>query len=65
MLIGVAILLTIIVLLLLVSFIRHQRILRTRAFLMREAVRNGDFTFRVPNKGMFFGEKALDRKSVV
>ena len=26
---------------------------------MREAVRNGDFTFRVPNKGMFFGEKAL------
>ena len=59
MLIGVAILLTIIVLLLLVSFIRHQRILRTRAFLMREAVRNGDFTFRVPNKGMFFGEKAL------
>ena len=59
MLIGVAILLTIIVLLLLVSFIRHQRILRTRAFLMREAVRNGDFTFRVLNKGMFFGEKAL------
>ena len=59
MLIGVAILLTIIVLLLLVSFIRHQRILRTRAFLMREAVRNGDFTFRVPTKGMFFGEKAL------
>ena len=59
MLIGVAILLTIIVLLLLVSFIRHQRILRTRAFLMREAVRNGDFTFRVPTKGMLFGEKAL------
>ena len=26
---------------------------------MREAVRNGDFTFRVPTKGMFFGEKAL------
>ena len=58
MLIGVAILLTIIVLLL-VWFIRHQCILRTRAFLMREAVRNGDFTFRVPTKGMLFGEKAL------
>ncbi|MDD6894253.1 MAG: HAMP domain-containing sensor histidine kinase [Prevotellaceae bacterium] len=40
-------------------FHRHQRILRTSAFLMREAVRNGDFTFRVPTKGMFFGEKAL------
>lgn len=26
---------------------------------MREAVRNGDFTFRVPTKGMLFGEKAL------
>ena len=40
-------------------FYRHQRRLRERAFLMREAVRNGDFTFRVPTKGMFFGEKAL------
>ena len=59
MLISVAILLTIIVLLMLVLFIRHQCILRTRAFLMREAVRNGDFTFRVPTKGMLFGEKAL------
>ena len=40
-------------------FYRHQRRLRERAFLMREAVRNGDFTFRVPTKGMLFGEKAL------
>lgn len=39
-------------------FYRHQCRLRERAFLMREAVRNGDFTFRVPTKGMFFGEKA-------
>ena len=39
-------------------FYRHQRRLRERAFLMREAVRNGDFTFRVPTKGMLFGEKA-------
>lgn len=40
-------------------FYRHERRLRERAFLMREAVRNGDFTFRVPTKGMLFGEKAL------
>ena len=40
-------------------FYRHQCRLREMAFLMREAVRNGDFTFRVPTKGMFFGEKAL------
>ena len=40
-------------------FYRHQCRLREMAFIMHEAVRNGDFTFRVPTKGMFFGEKAL------
>ena len=40
-------------------FFRHQCRLRERAFLLREAVRNGEFTFRVPTKGMLFGEKAL------
>lgn len=38
---------------------RHQCRLRDAAFLMREAVRNGDFTFRLPGKRMLFGEKAL------
>lgn len=38
---------------------RHQCRLRDVAFLMREAVRNGDFTFRLPGKRMLFGEKAL------
>ena len=40
-------------------FYRHQCRLREMAFLMREAVRNGDFTFRVPCKRMAFGERAL------
>lgn len=38
---------------------RHQCRLRDMAFLMKEAVRNGDFTFRLPSKRLFFGEKAL------
>lgn len=42
-----------------VLFIRHQRKLKLRAHLMREAIRNHDFTFRLPVKGLFFGEKAL------
>lgn len=38
---------------------RHQCRLRDMAFLMKEAVRNGDFTFRLPGRGLLFGEKAL------
>ncbi len=37
----------------------HQQRLAVRARLMREAVRNRDFTFRLPVRGLFFGEKAL------
>ena len=38
---------------------RHQCLLRDRAHLMREAVRNHEFTFSLPTKGLFFGERAL------
>lgn len=38
---------------------RHQRLLKDRAFLMREAIRNQEFSFRLPLKGLFFGERAL------
>lgn len=40
-------------------FIRHQRKLRMRAHLMQEAIRNRDFTFRLPTQGMFSGERAM------
>ena len=40
-------------------FVRHQRKLRLRAYLMQEAIRNRDFTFRMPTDGMFFGERAM------
>lgn len=37
----------------------HQRSLRRRAETMQEAVRNQDFTFRLPTKGLPFGERAM------
>ena len=42
-------------------FYRHQCLLSDRAHLMREAVRNRDFTFRLPLKGLFFGERAMQK----
>lgn len=41
------------------AFYRHQLLLKTRAHLMKEAIRNHEFTFHLPTKGLFFGERAL------
>lgn len=42
-----------------VAIYRHQCLLRDRAQLMRDAMRHRDFSFRLPTKGMLFGERAL------
>ncbi|MCR5314070.1 MAG: HAMP domain-containing histidine kinase [Bacteroidaceae bacterium] len=42
-----------------VYFIYHQKKLEENAYLIREAVRNRDFSFRLSSKGFFFGERAL------
>ncbi len=42
-------------------FWHHQRLLRDRAYVMREAIRNRDFMFRLPVRGLFFGERALQQ----
>lgn len=50
-------------------FYRHQCLLRDRAFLMREAIRNKDYSFSLPireGRGgtlgfLFFGERALQQ----
>ena len=42
-------------------FFRHQRKLKDRAFLMREAIRNGDYAFRLSTKGLLPGERALQQ----
>ena len=44
---------------LIILFIRHQRLLSLRARLMREALRNHDFTFRLPTNLLFPGERDL------
>lgn len=46
-------------LILIILFIRHQRLLSLRARLMREALRNHDFTFRLPTTLLFQGERDL------
>ena len=40
-------------------FWRRQRSLKVRAHLMQEAVRNRDFTFRLPTNGLLPGERAM------
>ncbi|MGN1256584.1 MAG: sensor histidine kinase [Bacteroidaceae bacterium] len=47
------------VLTLAILFCRHQNKLKMRAHLIREAVRSKDFTFHLPVKGLFYGERAL------
>lgn len=46
-------------LILIILFIRHQRLLSLRARLMHEALRNHDFTFRLPTTQLFPGERDL------
>jgi len=42
-------------------FFRHQRKLKERAFLMQEAVRNGDYSFKLSTKGLLPGERAMQQ----
>ena len=49
----------VLVVLFLLWFWRHQRMLEERARLMQEAIRNHDLTFRLPTRHMFRGERAL------
>lgn len=42
-----------------VGIVHHQRRLRLRAHLMQEAIRNHDFSFRLPSHGLLPGERAM------
>lgn len=55
---GIGLLLLLLIILI-ILFIRHQRLLSLRARLMREALRNHDFTFRLPTTLLFPGERDL------
>lgn len=43
------------------AFLHHQKVLKDRAHLMREAVRNEDFMFALPVRGLLPGERALQQ----
>lgn len=43
------------------GYYRHLRLLNIRAHLMREAIRNRDFTFQLPVRGLFAAERALQQ----
>ncbi|MBQ9170267.1 MAG: HAMP domain-containing histidine kinase [Bacteroidaceae bacterium] len=57
--IHVLIIVVVLACLALVYFYRHQRLLKERAQIMRDAIRHRDFSFRLPTRGLLFGEKAL------
>ena len=46
---------------LIVWTVRRQRSLKIRAHLMQEAIRNHDFTFRLPTDGLLSGERAMQQ----
>lgn len=61
MLVYTALALAFVFALLAAAVYRHQRLLRDRALLMREAIRHRDFMFRLPTRGLLFGERALQQ----
>ncbi|MDE6697317.1 MAG: HAMP domain-containing histidine kinase [Muribaculaceae bacterium] len=50
-----------VIIIILIWIYRHQCLLRDRASLMRDAMRHRDFAFRLPTKGLLFGEKAMQK----
>ena len=44
---------------LVIGIMHHQRRLKLRAHLMQEAIRNKDFSFRLPTNNLLPGERAM------
>lgn len=59
MILAVLTVIVIVAIILAILFCRHQDNLKLRAHLMLEAVRSRDFTFHLPVKGLFYGERAM------
>lgn len=55
----IAVIVTFIVVIIVVATYQHQCSLKDRAQLMRDAMHHRDFSFRLPTKGLLFGERAL------
>ena len=52
---------TCLVVIAIVWFVRRQRSLKLCAHLLQEAIRNHDFTFRLPTNGLLPGECAIQQ----
>lgn len=61
MMIALYIIIGVALLVLIIWTIRRQRSLKLRAHLMQEAMRNHDFTFRLPTDGLLPGERAMQQ----
>ncbi len=61
MMIALYIIIGVALLALIIWTIRRQRSLKIRAHLMQEAMRNHDFTFRLPTDGLLPGERAMQQ----
>lgn len=57
--ITLGIIIGVVILGLVVGIIHHQRRLKLRAHLMQEAIRNKDFSFRLPTNNLLPGERAM------
>lgn len=55
----IAIAISVVAIVIAIWIYRHQCLLRDRAALMRDAIRHHDFSFKLPIKGLLFGERAL------
>jgi len=56
-----SIIIVVVLLVFIIWMIRRQRSLKLRAHLMQEAIRNRDFTFRLPTDGLLPGERAMQQ----
>lgn len=46
-------------------FLRHQRNLKSRAFLMQEAIRNGDYSFRLSTRDCSLENEPCSKPSTI
>lgn len=57
--VTLCIIIGVVLVVLVIAIVRHQHKLRLRAHLMKEAIRNQDFSFRLPTNNLLPGERAM------
>ena len=57
--VTLCIIIGVVLVVLVISIVHHQHKLRLRAHLMKEAIRNQDFSFRLPTNNLLPGERAM------